>query len=69
MFDNFQNANGTSVPIVLHQIACPDHMSDLDPSGQYLKRMYSINNVFEKLAVKHQNIGLFISKSFFTKTR
>lgn len=42
-------------------------MSDLDPSGQYLKRMYSINNVFEKIAVKHQNIGFVYIKIVFYK--
>ena len=46
-------------PTVLHRIVCPDRMNDMDPTGQYLKNMKYINEVFENLQKNHKNISIF----------
>ena len=39
--------------MVLHKIVCPDRCNDLDPSGEKLRRMEYINEVFMRLAEKY----------------
>lgn len=46
-------------PTVLHKLACPDRMNDMDPSGQHLENMHHINTVFDRLAAKFENVSLF----------
>lgn len=58
LFDAF-NAQLGMPPIVLHRMVCPDRMNDMDPTGQYLKRMHYINHIFAELAAEYGNIRLF----------
>ncbi len=52
IFDGFERAIG-KYPLVLHKIVCHDRCNDLDPSGEKLKRMEYINEVFACLAKKY----------------
>ena len=52
IFDGFEQAIG-KYPLVLHKIVCPDRCNDLDPSGEKLRRMEYINEVFALLAKKY----------------
>ena len=46
-------------PTVLHRLVCPDRMRDTDPTGGKLTRMHYINEVFEKMAQKRDNVCIF----------
>lgn len=46
-------------PVVLHKIVCPDRMKDLAPDGSYLKKMHYINEVFDCMAQKYENVSVF----------
>ncbi len=46
-------------PIVLHRLVCPDRMHDIDPSGKPLENMHLINQTFEALQTKYNNVSVF----------
>ncbi len=46
-------------PIILHKIVCHDRMNDMDPSGNYLKNMHYINDVFDRIAQRYENVSVF----------
>lgn len=58
LFDGFLSMLGR-VPVVLHRIACPDRMTDMDPTGEYLCRMHKINGVFERLAERYECVTIY----------
>ena len=58
MFNDFNHLL-KNPPIILHKIVCHDRMNDLDPSGNNVNRMHYINEVFERLAQKYENISIF----------
>ncbi len=58
IFDSF-NSILNNPPIVLHRLACPDRMNDLDPTGKFFNNMNYINSVFESLCEKYQNMLIF----------
>ena len=49
----------SSPPIVLHRLACPDRMTDWDPSGANLRKMHLVNEVFDTLEKSCSNISVF----------
>lgn len=59
MLNGFCRAIGKSVPIILHHFVCEDRSMDMDPTGESLKGLRYINNLFEKLAKEHANVSLF----------
>ena len=58
IFDEFDRLLGTP-PTVLHRLVCPDRMTDTDPTGGKLARMHYINEVFDRLAQKRENVSVF----------
>ena len=58
MFDAFNEILCTP-PIIVHKIACPDHVNKRDPSGQMLKRMHYINEVFLRLEQSYEKLTVF----------
>lgn len=58
MFAAF-NATLHTPPIVLHELVCPDRANLLDPTGQYLKNMHCINDVFHTLQAEFGNVSIF----------
>lgn len=58
LFDTFNNLLGNP-PIVLHKIVCPDRANDMDPTGKYLYNMNYINEVFDIIQKKYENISVF----------
>ena len=57
IFDIFNLQLGTP-PIVLHKLVCPDWMTSRDATGQYLKNMHYINDVFSNLQAQYNNIAV-----------
>ena len=51
-------------PIILHKIVCHDRMNDLDPSGNHLKCMHYINDVFDNIAERNENVSVFDPRSY-----
>ena len=58
IFDDF-NAILENPPIVLHKIVCRDHMLNRDISGDKLKKMHYINEVFYRLEKHYDNLNVF----------
>ncbi len=58
MLDGF-NTVLHNPPTVLHELVCPDRANLLDPTGQYLKNMHCINEVFHTLERERDNISIF----------
>ena len=50
-------------PLILHRIIARDRMFDLDPSGEWSRRMDVINAVFEELAKIYPNASVFDVRS------
>ena len=59
MFDGFCKSIGTDVPIVLHLRVSHERCTDLDPSGESLKKMHYINQAFYNLEEQKENISVF----------
>ncbi len=59
LFNGFYEALDDKVFTSLHKIVCHDRCLDLDPSGESLKRMAYINEIFEQLCLENANIELF----------
>ena len=62
IFDEF-NSLLKNPPIVLHKIVCEDRMKDLDSSGNALENMYYINDVFDSIANRYENVSVFDSRN------
>ena len=58
LFDEFDALLGNP-PVVLHRLACPDRMHDMDPTGKHLESMCYINEVFDTLAREYDNVTVF----------
>ena len=58
-FRDMRAAAGCEFPILLYKLEYPDRAMDLDPSGNYLKRMYFINATFEYLSRTCKNVHIF----------
>ena len=58
IFDAFEKHIG-AYPLILHKIVCPDRTLDLDPTGEKLKSMYYIDEVFESLAAHYPDASIF----------
>ena len=58
IFDEF-NRLLKNPPIVLHKLVCHERANDLDPSGKYLENMNYINDVFERILQRYENVSLF----------
>ena len=66
LFEGFYDSLGEKIPIVLHYRVCKERAIECDPTGEYLRSFYFINEVFTKLAEENENISLFdISRSPF----
>ena len=63
MFGEFYKAIGYRVPVTLNKILCREIMAQRDPSGEYLKSMNYINEMFEDLSKEHRNISMFDSRN------
>lgn len=59
MFNGFCESIGQYVPIILHRRVSHERCTDLDPSGDKLKKMHYINQVFDELAAENENISIF----------
>lgn len=62
LFGDYRQALGQDVPIVLHQLICPERAMEEDPTGEYLKSMDVINDCFQTLA-REESISLFDARS------
>lgn len=58
IFDEF-NRLLKNPPIILHKIVCEDCMNETDASGNYLKNMYYVNDVFDRLCQRYKNASVF----------
>lgn len=58
-FNGLRDAIGYPVPIVLHRMPFVDVMLKEDPSGQHLKNMEYINQVFEELSSEMEDVSTF----------
>ncbi len=58
-FDGLYNSLGVVPPVVLHKMACDSLMTELDSSGEYMKGFCHINQVFEQLSKKYDNVSVF----------
>lgn len=62
----FNEYNGIlkNPPIILHRIVCYDRANDLDPTGKYAENIDVINNVFELLQQRYENVSMFDVRQF-----
>jgi len=58
IFDDF-NGILNYPPTVLHKLVCSDHMNRRDPTGEKLRKMCYINDVFLKLEKHYDNVTVF----------
>ncbi len=63
IFFGFYRNLGEIPPVILHRIVCPERAMNMDLSGEYLKSMDCINQVFEDLAKAEQNISIFDARN------
>ena len=59
ILNGFCESIGQDVPIILHRRVSHERCTDLDPSGDKLKKMHYINQVFDELAAENENISIF----------
>lgn len=59
IFDGFFDALGCNMPTFLHKIVCHDRYMDMDSSGEQLKKMHIINEVFEAISKERNNVTIF----------
>lgn len=64
IFKSFCESIGQNVPIILHRLACYERCTDLDPSGESLKKMHYINQIFDELRAENENISIFDVRKF-----
>jgi hypothetical protein len=59
LFNGFCERIGQDVPVILHRLVCHERCPVLDPSGEALKKMHYINNIFDELAAESENVSIF----------
>lgn len=59
IFSRFQNALKKKVPVILHRRVSEDRSLDFDPSGEGLKKLRYINEIFEKLVEENKEYEMF----------
>ena len=59
ILNGFCESIGQDVPIILHRRVSHERCTDSDPSGDNLKKMHYINQVFDELAAENENISIF----------
>lgn len=63
IFDEFNHLL-SNPPTILYKILCSDRMNSMDPTGQFLDNMHYINDVFNLLEEKYDNITVFDMSNF-----
>ena len=58
IFNEFDSILGNP-PIILHRLVCYDRMNEKDPTGKRLEKMNYINEVFDILQSRFENISVF----------
>ncbi len=64
IFEGFNNAYGEKLPTIMHRIFDYDRAMDVDPSGESLRSVYYIDEVFKQLADENDNITLFDVRNY-----
>ena len=59
MFSSFCKSIGQDVPVILHRRVSHERCTDLDPSGESLKKMHYINGIFDELEKEKENVCVF----------
>lgn len=59
MFKSFCESIGQDVPVILHRLVAHERCMVLDSSGESLKKMYYINQMFDELEAENENISIF----------
>ncbi len=59
MFASFRENLSAEAPIILHDIVCFDRPNAMDPSGEYLKNLHFIRDVFKQLDAEMDNTSIF----------
>lgn len=59
LFKGFCESLGQYAPIILHRIVSHERSMDIDPSGESLKKMHYINQMFDELEAENENISIF----------
>lgn len=59
IFGGFCKSIGEDVPVILHRRVSHERCTDLDPSGESLKKMHYINQVFDELESENENVFVF----------
>lgn len=64
IFDGFNNAYGEKLPTTIHQIFNYDRAMDCDPTGEFRRSLYYINDVFDSLVAENENIDMFDVRNY-----
>jgi len=59
LFQIFYDSLGQTPPLILHRIVCEDVVMNISPSGESLRILNFINDVFEELENENENISIF----------
>ena len=59
IFHGFCESIGRDATVILHKLVCYERCTDLDPSGESLKKLHYINQMFEELETENENISIF----------
>ncbi|MBQ7032655.1 MAG: hypothetical protein IJN25_03200 [Clostridia bacterium] len=59
LFRGFCENIGREVPVILHRLVSHERCTDLDPTGESLKKMHYINSVFDTLEKENNNITVW----------
>ena len=59
IFSGFQSALGEKVNVILHRRVSEDRAIEFDPSGEALKKMRYINEIFENLVKEREEYEMF----------
>ncbi len=66
LFGGFKDALKADFPVILHLMPCFDRANDMDPTGEFYKRLEYINEIFFKLERENDDISTFdITKAPF----